>query len=186
MEPLINLINYLRKIARQHIEIKSFGIGEIYELNDTSNFQFPLLFLELPIVTSLQPYDLDKLSITINLHALTNVIFDNNNNPISVTESMIQSLIDQKDYTDLAVQDNLMNNAFRIINTIACKIASDAYNSKVIVNGINIPLIVENIVISNSERVTTKDIYQATATITLIINNDYLCSLDSYFDTNIN
>jgi hypothetical protein len=184
-EPIINLINYLRKLSRQNIFIKSFGVGELYELDEVSNFEYPLLFLELPITSEINVEDVTKLNLTFNLHSFTNIITDTNGNNRQVTEAMIGKITNQINYSDLALQDNLMNNAFKILAIICSKIAQDALNSDVIVDGRDIPMVVESISISNAERVTNKDLYQSTATISIIIENSYYCPLDSYFDYNI-
>jgi len=183
-EPIINLINYLRKISRQNIYIKSFGVGELYELDESSNFEYPLLFLELPITAELNVQDVTKLNLTFNLHSFTNIITDINGNNKQVTEAMISKICNQISYSDLALQDNLMNNAFKILTIMCSKITKDSLNSDVIVNGIDIPIIVESVSISNAERVTNKDLYQSTATINIIIENSYYCPIDSFFDYN--
>lgn len=184
-EPLINLINYLRKLARQNVEIKSFMIGEEYELNEFDNIQYPLLMLELPISSSfVNNIDLSRLEVSFNLHSLTNLVQDKNGNNRQVTEQMISKSTNQISYTDLALQDQLMNNAFRIITVIASKIAQDCIESNVTVDGMDIPAIMQSITITNSERVSNKDCYRATAAITLILENSYICPLDSYFDYN--
>ena len=184
-EPLINLINYLRKLARQHVEIKSFMIGEEYELDEFDNVQYPLLMLELPMSSSFtNVIEPDRLEVSFNLHTLTNLVKDKNGNDRQVTEQMISKATNQISYTDLALQDQLMNNAFRILTVICSKIASDAAESNVTVDGMDIPMVVSSISITNSERVTNKDCYRATAAITLIIENTYLCPLDTYFDYN--
>lgn len=182
-EPLIVLINYLRNLATAHVEIKSFGIAEYYDLNDSSNFQYPLLFLELPISSQLNA-DGSKITINFNLHAFTNIIQDSGGNNIQVTASMIQDEINQIGYTDLALQDQLMNNAYRIITTICTKMLVDTANRNLLYNGERIPFSIESISISNAERVTTKDLYQATASISVSVVNFYKCPIESYFDFN--
>lgn len=184
-EPLINIINYLRKLVRQYSDITAFGIGEEYELNNTSNFTYPLLHLELPVNVTLDTNDLNRLTIVINLAVYTNIIYDTYDKPIQVTESMITSPINQVLFEDLAFQDQLMNNAFRMLMNIVTKITSDANKSKVIVKGVNIPMVIESVFISNTERVTTKDLYCSKASITLITENTYFCPIESIFDKNV-
>lgn len=184
-EPIINLINYLRKLSRQNVYIKSFGIGEIYELNESSNFQYPLLFLELPISSEINTGEISRMNLTFNLHAFTNIIADKNGNDVAVTEQMISKITNQINYESLANQDQLMNNAFKILAIICSKFALDAQEQEIIVNDTIIPVIVESITITNAERVSNKDLYQSTATISITINNSYLCPIDSFFDYNI-
>ena len=184
-QPIINLINYLRKLANQHKAITSFIIGEEYELNEFSNVNFPLLFLELPIVSSFVDLnDLTRIQLTFTLKVLTNIVQDKNGNDRQVTESMITKMANQISYTDLSLQDQLMNNAYAILVQICSKIALDASNEEVSLNGVYMPIIVQDILISNAERVTNKDAYQSSATFTVIVENSYLCPLDSYFDYN--
>lgn len=184
-EPIINLINYLRKISRQSKDIKAFGVGELYELDESSNFTYPLLFLELPLGSSIQPNNVERMNLTFNLHCFTNLVTDKFGNKRQVTESMIGKITNQINYSDLAIQDELMNNAFRILAIICSKIAQDALSSNIIIDGRDIPLIVESIDISNAERVTNKDLYQATASISITLENSYYCPLDSFFDYNV-
>lgn len=184
-EPIINLINYLRLLSRQSILIKAFGVGELYELDENSNFSYPLLFLELPVGAEMILEDLQRIRLTFNLHCYTNIVTDQFGNNRQVTEAMIGKITNQISYSDLALQDELMNNAFRILTIICSKIAEDAQNSQIIVDNRDIPMIVESINISNAERVTNKDLYQATASISIILENSYYCPLDSFFDYNI-
>lgn len=186
-ETFINLVNYLRLLSRQHNDIKSFGIGEIYELNDFGNFQFPLLFLELPFETAF--VDLANpvsLTMSFRLHIFTNLVTDLNDNLIQVNESMISKATNQISYTDLALQDQLVNNAFRILTQICTRFAIDAANSNVVINIdnnlINIPIILQSLSFTNDARVTDKDLYQSTASFSITIENSYFCPIDTYFD----
>ena len=189
-EPLINLINYLRLICRQHKQVKSFAIGEPYEENDFGNFQFPLVWLDLPIISSftdvLKP---NRISVTFTLSCLTNLINDNNGNLVQVTENMISKLTNQLPYSDLAYQDQLMNNAYAIITQLATKIANDIVKDEVniMIDGLNfnIPMIFESVSIENEARSTAKDLYKSSATFSLIIENSYYCPIDSYFDYDV-
>jgi len=189
-EPLINLINYLRLICRQHTTVKSFAIGEEYEQNDFDNFKFPLVWLELPISSSfvdlLEP---DRLSVSFTLNCFTNLVEDNNGNLRQVTESMISKGTDQLQYSDLALQDQLMNNAYKILVQLCTRISNDIAqnNVEIKVNGltVNLPMILESLDIDNAARVTNKDLYKSSASITLTLENSYLCPIDSYFDYNI-
>ncbi len=189
-EPLINLINYLRMISRQHKKVKSFGIGEIYETNEWTNFQFPLIWLELPIQTSftdlLEP---DRLSVTFTLHAYTNIVKNSYGNDVQVTENMISKSTNQLNYADLAIQDQLMNNAYALIVQLCTRISNDIAQSNVEIvidnQKVNIPMVLESIDIENQSRVTNKDLYQSSATITIIVENSYLCPIDTYFDYDV-
>jgi hypothetical protein len=189
-EPLINLINYLRLICRQHKQVKSFAIGEAYEENNFDNFQFPLVWLELPIISSFTDlYNPNKLSVTFTINCLTNLVNDSNGNLRQVTESMISKSTNQLDYSDLALQDQLMNNAYAIIAQLSTRIARDASDNEVniLIDGLshNLTMTLDSINIENESRVTNKDLYKSSATITLIIENSYYCPLNSYFDYDV-
>ena len=186
-ETFINLVNYLRLLSRQHNDIKSFAIGELYELNDFDNFQFPLLLLELPFETSF--IDLANpvgLSMSFRLHSFTNLVSDSNDNLVQVNESMISKATNQISYTNLALQDQLVNNAFKILTQICTRFAIDAANSNVVINIdnnlVNIPIILQSLSFTNDARVTNKDLYQSTASFSITIENSYFCPIDTYFD----
>jgi hypothetical protein len=189
-ETFINLVNYLRLLARQHLDIKAFGVGELYELNDFDNFQYPLMWLELPFDTNfIDLANPDRISMSFKLHILTNVVYDKNTNPVTVTESMISKSTNQISYTDLALQDQLVNNAFRILTQICTRIAIDIAKTNVLINidnmVVNIPMVLQSLDFTNNSRTTNKDLYQSTATFSIIIENSYFCPIDSYFDFNI-
>lgn len=189
-EPFINIVNYLRLLSRQHNDIKAFGIGEVYELNDFDNFQFPLLWLELPFESTFTDIlDPIKLRIDFKIHIFTNIVYDKNTNPVQVTESMIQKSTNQISYTNLALQDELVNNAFKLLTQICTRFVRDVNESSVIINIDNnlenIPMVIESISLVNQSRATNKDLYQSTASISLVIENSYLCPIDTYFDYDV-
>lgn len=186
-ETFINLVNYLRLLSRQHKQIKSFAIGELYELNDFDNVQFPLLWLELPFETAFTDLTTpDKLSISFKLHSFTNLVLDKNDNLVQVNESMISKVTNQISYSDLALQDQLVNNAFKILTQICTRFLIDVANSNVVINIdnnlVNIPMILQSLDFTNSSRVTDKDLYQSTASFSILIENSYYCPIDTYFD----
>lgn len=186
-ETFINLVNYLRLLSRQHKQIKSFAIGELYELNDFDNVQFPLLWLELPFETAFTDLtNPDKLSISFKLHSFTNLVLDKNDNLVQVNESMISKVTNQISYSDLALQDQLVNNAFKILTQICTRFLIDVANSNVVINIdnnlVNIPMILQSLDFTNSSRVTDKDLYQSTASFSILIENSYYCPIDTYFD----
>jgi hypothetical protein len=189
-EPLVNLINYLRLISRQHKQVKAFGIGESYEQNEFDNFTFPLIWLDLPISSSfvnlLEP---DRISVTFTLNCFTNIINTINGNPVQVKEDMISKATNQLNYADLAVQDQLMNNAYAILVQLCTRISNDIAQSNVNImidhTNFNIPMILESIDIDNASRVVNKDLYKSSATITIVLENSYLCPINSYFDYNV-
>lgn len=189
-EPLINLINYLRLISRQHKQVKAFGIGEEYEQNEWTNFQFPLIWLDLPIeVSFVELLEPDRLSVTFTLSCFTNLIENTNGNLVQVTENMIKKATNQSDYADLAYQDQLMNNAFKILTQICTRISNDIAQSNVEIvidnQKVNIPMVLESIDIENQSRATNKDLYKSSATINIIMENSYLCPIDTYFDYDV-
>jgi hypothetical protein len=189
-EPLVNIINYLRLISRQHKQVKAFGIGEEYEQNEFDNFTFPLIWLDLPIeVSFVNVLEPNKLSITFTLSCFTNLVENQNGNLVQVTENMISKATNQLNYADLAYQDQLMNNAFKILAQICTRISNDIAESNVEIvidnQKINIPMTLESIDIENQSRVTNKDLYKASATINIITENSYLCPLDTYFDYDV-
>lgn len=189
-EPLINIINYLRLISRQHKQVKAFGIGESYEQNEFDNFLFPLIWLELPMsATFTDLLEPDRLSVTFTINCFTNLVENQNGNLVQVTEAMISKATNQLNYADLAYQDQLMNNAFKILTQICTRISNDIARSNVEIvidnQKVNIPMSLESIDINNAERVTNKDLYKASATITLTIENSYLCPIDTYFDYDV-
>lgn len=174
-------------MSRQHKQIKSFAIGELYELNDFDNVQFPLLWLELPFETAFTDLTTpDKLSISFKLHSFTNLVLDKNDNLVQVNESMISKVTNQISYSDLALQDQLVNNAFKILNQICTRFLIDVANSNVVINIdnnlVNIPMILQSLDFTNSSRVTDKDLYQSTASFSILIENSYYCPIDTYFD----
>ena len=189
-EPLVNLINYLRLISRQHKQVKAFAIGEESEQNEFSNFQFPLIWLELPIeVSFVELLEPDRLSVTFTLSCFTNLVENVNGNLVQVTEDMISKATNQLNYADLAYQDQLMNNAFKILAQICTRISNDIAQSNVEIvidnQKVNIPMVLESIDIENQSRATNKDLYKSSATINIIMENSYLCPIDTYFDYDV-
>ena len=184
-EPLINIIAYFRKLARQHVEVKSFAVGEEYEVNDFDNITYPLIWLELPFESSIVDFlNPDSISVTFNLHSMTNIIKNKFGNDVQVTESMISKSTNQINLTTLAKQDELMNNAYRILMTIITRFVYEASENEMRVNDEKFTATVESVSVTNVERYGVKDLYKSSSTITVTIDNTYLCPIDTYFDYN--
>lgn len=181
MSTLSNLVQYIRSVAKQHIYVRGFITGELYETNDAYR-EYPLVILEWPVTTS-YPTDgngelwLNRLNINFTLHTEVKSVIDVNGNERYVTEDMIMKYPNQIQEIGLVLEDQLIDRAYSIMSQIASKIASDIYDGVYKAN-------VQSVEISNVERVTSNDVYRASATFNIQVSNEEYCDIDNIFDSN--
>jgi len=175
MDTLIHLVEYFRDLATKHKQIEGFLTGEDYEMNDSLH-QYPLLYLQLPISSTVN-YNLtgDTMNVTLVLSVLTNIILDENGNEVIIREDSVETPHNQIGFVGLVAQDQLLNNSFRIINEIISKVDYDIKEGELLARIVNNS-------IQTVERVTNNDLYGATLTLTLEVENIYACTFMDAFD----
>ena len=182
MSSIPNLINYIRSLAQRHKEVGGFITGEEYELNER-NHNYPLVHLHLPLQTEVEE---KGINVTLTISVFTNIVTDDNANKVVVTEQMLQKDVNQLDYTDIAAQDELVANAYRICAEIVHRIVYEAANDIAVLNGYPYTLFVrETPSIVTAANVLNDTVYEARATLQVVIEDTYKCSALTAFTRNV-
>lgn len=171
---ITNLIEYLKNMANDHIEIQGFVTGEEYEQNHSLRV-YPLLWMKLP-VRSVIDQAADTMTLEFTLGVYSNTIKDADGNIYIIREDNVTTPNNQIDYVGIIAQDMLMDNTFAIMSQVLSKMMYD------IEEGL-LALRMTSNALNTVERYSNDDVYGTECLISIVVPNPYKCNLQNYFNS---